>query len=191
MWFSSRLSDMRVLCSPSCVSSAKSSHPKKSGCTAKNASSTSTFHPRGAKDADAAAPNGRKDARANRKAEPPTSSTQKTAEASGRPAELKSSPRSSHGISTSPKEKEGAQGAPGLESSPKVSAARKETPEGGAPEPQTGAPDSKNATGDTFSTREESDCSCRGERPGRTQGEGEEEQRKSEEEGSCEGRSPR
>lgn len=176
---------------PSCVSSAKSSHPKKSGCTTKNASSTSTLHPRGAKDADAAAPNGRKDARANRKAEPPTSSVQKASETSSQPAEPKPSPRLPHGISTSFNEKEGAQGASGLESSPKASAAREETPDGGAPEHQRGAPDGNNATGDTLCMRGESDCSCGGDRPGRTQGEGEEEPRKSEEEESCDESSPR
>lgn len=176
-----------VLLPSSCVSSAKSSHPKKSGCATKNASSTSTLHPRGAKDADAAAPNGRKDARTNRKAEPPTSSVQKASETSGRPAEPKPSPRLPQGISTSFNEKEGAQGASGPESSPKSSAVR----DGGAPEPQRGAPDGNNATGDTLCTRGESECSFGGERPGRTQGEGEEEQRKSKEEESCDESSPR
>lgn len=182
-WSSSRLSDMRVFWSPSCVSSAKSSHPKKTGCTTKNTSSTSSLHPRGAKDADAVAPNGRKDARTNRKSEPPASSVpQKTSETPGQPAELKPSSRLSHGISTSLSDREAAQGASGLEPPPKVSAASEEGPDGGAPEPQRGAPGSKNAAEDTSCTRGELDCSCRGERPGRTPGEGGEDQRESEEE---------
>lgn len=170
---------MHVFWSPS----AKSSHPKKTGCTTKNTSST--LHPRGAKDADAVAPNGRKDARANRKSELATSSTQKTSETSGQPAELKSSPCLSHGISTSFNHKEGALGASGPES-PQASATSEGTHGGGAPEPQRGAPEGKNATEDTSCTRGEWDYSCGGERPGRTRGEGGEDQRKGEEESSDE-----
>uniref|UniRef100_H3DHZ1 Phosphatase and actin regulator n=1 Tax=Tetraodon nigroviridis TaxID=99883 RepID=H3DHZ1_TETNG len=132
---------------------AKPSHPKKSGCTTKTTPSASTLHPRGAKGADAVAPNGRKDARANRKSDPPASS-----ETSGPPAELKPSARSSHGISTSSGDREGAPGASGPEASPTVSAAREE-----APEPHRGAPGGQKAAEDTSSTRGEWDCSCRGE----------------------------
>lgn len=117
------------------------------------------------------APNGRKDARANRKPEPPTSSMMKTSESSGPPAELKSSPRLSHGISTSFNGRDGAQGASGLESSPRVSAASEETHGGG-----------ENAAEDASGTRGELDCSGRGGRPGRTPAEGGGDQRKSEEE---------
>uniref|UniRef100_H3DHZ2 Phosphatase and actin regulator n=1 Tax=Tetraodon nigroviridis TaxID=99883 RepID=H3DHZ2_TETNG len=133
---------------------AKPSHPKKSGCTTKTTPSASTLHPRGAKGADAVAPNGRKDARANRKSDPPASS-----ETSGPPAELKPSARSSHGISTSSGDREGAPGASGPEASPTVSAAREE-----APEPHRGAPGGQKAAEDTSSTRGEWDCSCRGGR---------------------------
>ncbi|TNM99560.1 hypothetical protein fugu_012593 [Takifugu bimaculatus] len=82
---------------------AKSSHPKKTGCTTKNTSSSSTLHSRGTKNAaDAVAQNNRKDARTNRKSDPPTAAAaQKTSETSGQPADLRSSPRLSHGISTS------------------------------------------------------------------------------------------
>lgn len=180
MRFWSRLSDLHVFWSPS----AKSSHPKKTGCTTKNPSST--LHPRGAKDAGAVAPNGRKDARTNWKADRPTSSTQKTAESSGQPAELKSSPRLSQGIPTSLSDQGGARGASGPGSSPQASAASEGTHDGGAPEPQRGAPEGRNATEDTSCTGGELDCSCGGERSGRTRGEGGEGQRKDEEESSVE-----
>lgn len=103
----------------------------------------------------------------------------KTSESSGPPAELKSSPRLSHGISTSFNDRDGAQGASGLESSPRVSAASEETHDGG-----------ENAAEDASGTRGELDCSCRGGRPGRTPAEGGGDQRKSEEE-SCDESSPR
>lgn len=142
-----RLSDVHVFWSPP----AKSSHPKKTGCTTKSTSSTSTSTPRsrGLKDADAAAPNGGKDARANRKSDPPTSSVaQKTPE--------KSSPRLSHGVSTSSSDREGAQGA-------ESSAASEESRDGGAPAPQGGAPERRDATEDTSCTGGALDGGCGGE----------------------------
>uniref|UniRef100_H2SM34 Phosphatase and actin regulator n=1 Tax=Takifugu rubripes TaxID=31033 RepID=H2SM34_TAKRU len=161
---------------------AKSSHPKKTGCTTKNTSS-STLHSRGTKNAaDAVAQNNRKDARTNRKSDPPTAAAaQKTSETSGQPADLRSSPRLSHGISTSLNDKEGLQGASGLESCSKVSVPSGETHSSGAPESQGVAPDIKNATEDNSCSRGELDFSSRGEKPLRTRCEAGEDQIQSEE----------
>eukprot|EP00066_Takifugu_rubripes_P012062 XP_011601328.1 PREDICTED: phosphatase and actin regulator 2 isoform X2 [Takifugu rubripes] len=162
---------------------AKSSHPKKTGCTMKNTSSSSTLHSRGTKNAaDAVAQNNRKDARTNRKSDPPTAAAaQKTSETSGQPADLRSSPRLSHGISTSLNDKEGLQGASGLESCSKVSVPSGETHSSGAPESQGVAPDIKNATEDNSCSRGELDFSSRGEKPLRTRCEAGEDQIQSEE----------
>ncbi|XP_056903814.1 phosphatase and actin regulator 2 isoform X4 [Takifugu flavidus] len=162
---------------------AKSSHPKKTGCTTKNTSSSSTLHSRGTKNAaDAVAQNNRKDARTNRKSDPPTAAAaQKTSETSGQPADLRSSPRLSHGISTSLNDKEGLQGASGLESCSKVSVPSGETHSSGAPESQGVAPDIKNATEDNSCSRGELDFSSRGEKPLRTRCEAGEDQIQSEE----------
>lgn len=181
MWLRSHLSNTQLFWSPSCVSSAKSSHPKKTGGTTKNTSST-TLHPRGAKDPADAVANNRKDARTNRKSDPPASAApQKTAEPLGQPAALRSSPRLADGISTSMKDKEAPQGASGPQSSSKASAASEETHNGGAPEAQRGAPDTGNAAEDTSCTGGGLDCSPRGERPQRPRGqEGEDQTRSAE-----------
>lgn len=167
-------------------SPAKSSHPKKNGNATKNtppSSSSATLHPRGAKDADAGPQNSRKDGRTGKKPDPPPSSVPpKTSETSGRPADPKSSPHPSQGISTSVNDKDGARGASAPGSPPKVSAASEETQSGEAPDPQRGAPDSKNCTEDTSCLSGEVDYSSRGDRPRRTGGEGGEDQTRGQEE---------
>lgn len=176
MWLLSRLSNTQIYWSPS----AKSSHPKKTGYTTKNTSSSSTLHPRGTKNAaEAVAQNNRKDARTNRKSDPPAAAApQKTSESSGQPADLRSSPRLSHGISTSLNDKEGASG---LESCSKVSVPSGETHSSGAPESHGVAPDIKNATEHNSCSRGELDFSSRGEKPLRTRCETGEDQTQSEE----------
>lgn len=179
MWLLSHLSNTQIYWSPS----AKSSHPKKTGCTTKNTSSSSTLHSRGTKNAaDAVSQNNRKDARTNRKSDPPTASApQKTSETSGQPADLRSSPHLSHGISTSLNDKEGLQDTSGLESCSKVSVPSGETHSSGAPESQGVAPDINNATEDNSCSRGELDFSSRGEKPLKTQCEAGEDQKQSEE----------
>lgn len=80
-------------------SSAKSSHPKKTGCTTKSTTaSTSTPRSRASKDTGSAAQNERTDAKTNRKSDTPTSSSvpqKASAETLNPPGDLKSSALSS------------------------------------------------------------------------------------------------
>lgn len=95
-------------------SSAKSSHPKKTGCTTKS-TTTSTPRSRASKDTGSAAQNERTDAKANRKSDTPTSSSvlqKASAETLNPPGDLKSSPLSSDTkpISSKSNDTGGAQG---------------------------------------------------------------------------------
>ncbi|XP_035518982.1 phosphatase and actin regulator 2 isoform X3 [Morone saxatilis] len=169
---------------------AKSSHPKKAGCTTKTtAASTLTPRSRATKDDGAAAQTGGTDARTNRKSDTPTSSPvpQKgSAETHSQPGELKSSPLSSNTKPASSKasgnQTEGIQAAaqPGVEpkSAPKATAAGEETHKGMAPEPTVQCSHINSATEDTSFTEGERDSSSKGDRQGRTGGEGGAEEKK-------------
>ncbi|XP_070772318.1 phosphatase and actin regulator 2 isoform X1 [Enoplosus armatus] len=167
---------------------AKSSHPKKTGCTAKTTlASTSTPRSRVSKDSGAAAQTGGTDARSNRKSDTPTSSSvpqKASAETPGQPRELKSSPPASSKASGN--ETEGTQ--PGLESksAPKASSAGGETIE-----PTVQSPHINTATEDTSFTEEETDSSSQKEKQGRTGGKGGEEEKKEGETKSAVENSPR
>lgn len=176
---------------------AKSSHPKKTGCTTKTTpASASTLRPRAQKDAGAAAATGGTDARTNRKSDTPTSSSpvppKASAETPSQPGELKSSPLSSDTKSPSSNETEGTQGAsqPGAEpkSAAKASAAGEETNKGMAPEPTLQSPHINTATEDTSFTEGEKDSSSKGEKQGGPGGEGgaEDEKKKGESESAVE-----
>lgn len=186
------------LYSCSCFCSVKSSHPKKTGCTTKTTpASTSTLHSRVAKDAGGAAHNGGTDARTNRKSDTPTSSVPEkaSAETPSQPGELKSSPLSSDIKSASSNDTEGTRAAsqPGREpkSVPKASAAGEETHKRMAPEPTVQSPHINAATEDTSFTKGELDSSSKGEKQGRTGGEGGEEEIKKEQTESAAGNSLR
>ncbi|XP_070697172.1 phosphatase and actin regulator 2 isoform X1 [Pempheris klunzingeri] len=168
---------------------AKSSHPRKTGCTTKTTpASTSTARSRASKDAGAAAQTGGTDSRTNRKSDTPTSSTvpQKTpAETPKQPKELKPSPLSSDTSFKAPgNETEGNQAAsqPALEakSVPSVSTDGEVTHKGMAPEPTVQSPHINAATEETSFIEGETDSSPQGVKKGRTEGEGEEEKKKGE-----------
>lgn len=133
-----------------------------------------------AKDAGGAAHNGGTDARTNRKSDTPTSSVPEkaSAETPSQPGELKSSDTKS----ASSNETEGtrASSQPGREpkSVPKASAAGEETHKRMAPEPTVQSPHINTATEDTSFTKGELDSSSKGEKQGRTGGEGGEEEMK-------------
>ncbi|TKS85799.1 Phosphatase and actin regulator 2 [Collichthys lucidus] len=175
---------------------AKSSHPKKTGCTTKNTPASSTTpRSRASKDSGSAAQAGATDARTARKSDPPTSSSipqKASAETPSKPGESKSSPVSSDTKSASSNEAEGTQAAsqPGLEpkSALKASAAGEETHKGNGPTVQS--PHINTVTEDTSFAEGETDRSPKGEKQGRTGGEGEEEQKKGETESAVEN-SPR
>nr|XP_020460296.1 phosphatase and actin regulator 2 isoform X6 [Monopterus albus] len=166
---------------------AKSSHPKKTGGTAKSTSaSTSTSTPRShvSKDTGAAVKTNRTDARTNRKSDAPSSSSipqKASAETPNQPGELKSLLLSSDSKPASSKasgsETEGTQAA--SKSVPNASITGEETHKGMAPEPTLQSPHIKKATEDTSFTEGET-CS-QGEKPGRTGGEGGEEEKKKKE----------
>lgn len=153
-----------------CFSSAKSSHPKKTGCTTKTLpapTSTSTLPTRSAKDTRSAARNGATDTKTNRKSDTPTSSVPEKAstETPSQPGELKSSPVSSDAKPASPSRAEDSRAAspPGQE--PKV------VPK--APEPTDQSLPNHAATKDTSVTpsRETDSCS-KEEKQERTREEG-------------------
>uniref|UniRef100_A0A8C2ZRB6 Phosphatase and actin regulator n=2 Tax=Cyclopterus lumpus TaxID=8103 RepID=A0A8C2ZRB6_CYCLU len=168
---------------------AKSSHPKKTGSTAKNGStstSTSTSTPRSRASKDALAPTEGTDARTNRKSNTPTSSLvppKAPAETPSQPGEVKSSLLSSDTSSkASGNETEGTHAAsqPAAEpkSAPKASTAGEETHKGATPGPTIQSPHINSATEDTSFTVGETGSSSQGENRGRTRGEGGEEEKK-------------
>ncbi|XP_027133205.1 phosphatase and actin regulator 2 isoform X1 [Larimichthys crocea] len=176
---------------------AKSSHPKKTGCTTKTTPASSTTpRSRASKDSGSAAQTGATDARTARKSDPPTSSSipqKASAETPSKPGESKSSPVSSDTKSASSNEAEGTRAAsqPGLEpkSALKASAAGEETHKGNGPTVQS--PHINTVTEDTSFAEGETDRSPKGEKQGRTGGEGEEEQQKKGETESAVENSPR
>lgn len=122
---------------------AKSTHPKKTGCTTKAAAPSSTLPARSAKDARGAPRNGATDgARTNRKSDTAASSSvpeNSSAETQSQPGDLKSSPASSDTKSASRVGTEEPQAASqqgqGWKSVPKASAAGEETSKAAAPVP--------------------------------------------------------
>ncbi|XP_068423461.1 phosphatase and actin regulator 2 isoform X2 [Clinocottus analis] len=180
---------------------AKSSHPKKTGSTAKN-TSTSTPSPRSRGSKDALAQTEGTDARTNRKSNTPTSSSvpQKApAETPSQPPELKSSLLPSDTKPASSKasgnETEGTHAAPQPAAEPKSapngSTAGEETHKGTAPGPTAQSPHINTATEDTSFTVGETGGSPQGEKGGRTRGEGGEEDKKKGETESAVENSPR
>lgn len=177
-----------------CFSSAKSSHPKKTGCTTKTLpapTSASTLPTRSAKDARSAARNGATDTKTNRKSDTPASSVPEKAstETQSQPGELKSSPVSSDVKPASPSQAEDSQAAspPGQEPKvvPKAAAAGEETNKGVAPEPTDQSLKNHTATEDTPSG--ESDSCSKKEKQERTRKEeGEEDVKKGETESAQE-----
>ncbi|KAM6922218.1 phosphatase and actin regulator 2 isoform 2-T2 [Lycodopsis pacificus] len=164
---------------------AKSSHPKKTGFTAKN-TSTSTSNPRFRASKDALAQTEATDARTNRKSNNPTSSSvpQKApAETPSQPGEFKSSLLSSNTSSkASGNETEGthaaSQPAPEPKSAPNASIAGEETHKGTGPGPAIQSLHINTATEDTSFTVGETGSGSQGEKRGRTRGEGGEEEKK-------------
>nr|XP_046257582.1 phosphatase and actin regulator 2 isoform X2 [Scatophagus argus] len=162
---------------------AKSSHPKKTGCTTKTApASTSNLRPRASKDAGGAAQNGGADAGTSRKSETSASSSvpQKTSsETPDKPGELKSSSLSSDTKCPSSNESEGAEAPsqPGLEpkSALKASAAGEETHKGMS---TVQSPHVNTSTEDTSFTEGKMDSSSKGATQKPTGGEGSEEEKK-------------
>lgn len=155
---------------PCCVSSAKSSHPKKTGCTTKNTpASTSTLHPRVTKDSGGAAQHGGTVTRTNRKSDtPPSCEPQKdSVETPDQCGKLKSSPLLSDTKSTSSNETEGTQNAyqQGLEPecAPKVSAVGEKSHKSMAPDPTVQPPHIHAAGKDTSFAKEELDSSSVGD----------------------------
>lgn len=169
-----------------CFSSAKSSHPKKTGCTTKTLpapTSTSTLPTRSAKDARSAARNGATDTKTNRKSDTPASSVPKKAttetetQTQRQPGELKSPPVSSDTKPASPSQAEDSQAAspPGQEPKvvPKGAAAGEETNKGVAPEPTDQSLPNHAATEDTSVTPSgESDSCSKEEKQEQTREEG-------------------
>ncbi|XP_031732835.1 phosphatase and actin regulator 2 isoform X4 [Anarrhichthys ocellatus] len=173
---------------------AKSSHPKKTGFTAKN---TSTSRFRASK--DALAQTEATDARTNRKSNTPTSSSvpQKApVETPSQPGEFKSSLLSSNTSSkASGNDTEGthaaSQPAPEPKSAPNASIAGEETHKGMGPGPAIQSPHINTATEDTSFTVGETGSGSQGEKRGRTGGEGGEEEKKKGETESAAENSPR
>lgn len=141
-----------------------------------------------AKDTGSAAQNGGTDARTNRKSETSTTSVPQKAssETSCQPGELKPSPLSSGTKSVSSNDTEETASKPGLEpkSVPKASAAGEETSKG--PEPTVQSPQINTAIEETSLTKVESDSGSKGDKRGRTGGEGEEQKKKEETESAAE-----
>ncbi|XP_075931914.1 phosphatase and actin regulator 2 isoform X2 [Anarhichas minor] len=173
---------------------AKSSHPKKTGFTAKN---TPTSRFRASK--DALAQTEATDARTNRKSNTSTSSSvpQKApVETPSQPGEFKSSLLSSNTSSkASGNDTEGthaaSQPAPEPKSAPNASIAGEETHKGMGPGPAIQSPHINTATEDTSFTVGETGSGSQGEKRGRTGGEGGEEEKKKGETESAAENSPR
>ncbi|XP_030298700.1 phosphatase and actin regulator 2 isoform X5 [Sparus aurata] len=178
---------------------AKSSHPKKTGGTTKNASaSTSTPRSRVSKDASGAAQNGGTETRTNRKSDTPNSSSvpqKASAETPSQHGELKSSPLSSDTKSASSKETEGSkagsQPAASPKSAPKATAEDVETDDDMAPKPTVQSPHVNTATEDTSFTESEKDSSSKGEKLEKAGGDDGEDEKKNGERESAVENSPR
>ncbi|XP_047458998.1 phosphatase and actin regulator 2 isoform X4 [Mugil cephalus] len=172
---------------------AKSSHPKKSGCTAKTTTSATTPRSRLSKDAGAAAQTNGTDAKTGRKSDTPTSVPQKaSAETSSKPVESKDTkPLSSK---ASGNETEGTQAAskPGLEPpAPSASSAGEEEHKGVSPEATAQSSHVSAATEDTSFTEGETDRSPQGDEQKRTEEEEGGDGKKKEETGCGAENSPR
>lgn len=172
---------------------AKSSHPKKSGCTAKTTTSATTPRSRLSKDAGAAAQTNGTDAKTSRKSDTPTSVPQKaSAETSSKPVESKDTkPLSSK---ASGNETEGTQAAskPGLEPpAPCASSAGEEEQKGVSPEATAQSSHVSAATEDTSFTEGETDRSPQGDEQKRTEEEEGGDGKKKEETGCGAENSPR
>lgn len=164
-------------------SSAKSSHPKKTGCTTKS-TSTSTPRSRASKDTGAAAQNERTDARTNRKSDTPISSSvpqKASAETLSPPADSKSSPLSSDTKPPSSKasgsDTGGAQGdchsGPDPKSAPDASTAAGEgTHKGVTPETTGQSSHVNHATERTSFAEAEARSGSKSEKQGRTEEKG-------------------
>ncbi|XP_028278420.1 phosphatase and actin regulator 2 isoform X2 [Parambassis ranga] len=174
---------------------AKSSHPKKTGCTTKaNPTSTTTPRSRTSKESSAAAETNGTDTRINRKSDTPTSSSlpqKASTETPSQSGELKPSLLSSDTKPLSSKasgnETEGTQAAsqPGSESKSAPNAPGEDTPEATVQSPHINT-----ATEDTSFTNGEMGSGSQGEKQGRTEGKGEDRRKKGETEGVVEN-SPR
>ncbi|XP_072246870.1 phosphatase and actin regulator 2 isoform X2 [Leuresthes tenuis] len=163
---------------------AKSSHPKKMGCTTKT---TSTPRSRVPKDASTAAQSDGTDAKRNRKSDTSAVPQKTSTETPRQPGELKSSPLSSNTkpllSKTSGNETEGTQVAslPDVEpkSVPKDSTSGEETHKASSPETTVQSSHINTATEETSFTEGETNSSSQGEKQGRTDGkEGEDEKKK-------------
>lgn len=174
---------------------AKSSHPKKTGCTTKaNPTSTTTPRSRTSKESSAAAETNGTDARINRKSDTPTSSSlpqKASTETPSQSGEVKSSFLSSDTKPLSSKasgnETEGTQAAsqPGIESKSAPNASSEDTPEATVRSPHINA-----ATEDTSFTNGEMGSCSQVETQGRTEGKGEDRRKRGETDGVVEN-SPR
>ncbi|XP_030604244.1 phosphatase and actin regulator 2 isoform X2 [Archocentrus centrarchus] len=156
---------------------AKSSHPKKTGCTTK---STSTPRARASKDTGTAAQNERTDGRTNRKSDTPISSSvpqKASAETLSPPADLKPPSLSSDTKPVSSKASSsdtgGAQGDchSGLDpkSAPDSSTAGEDTHKGVAPETTGQSSHVNNSTEHTSFAEGEARSSSKSEKQGRTE----------------------
>lgn len=170
---------------------AKSSHPKKTGCTTKTTSST-TPRSRASKDAGAASQTNGTNTKTNRKAETHISSSvpqKASTETPSQPGELKSSPLSSdiQPGSSKASEAEGTQAASQSDTQSKsatsASTAGGVAQSGMAPEPSVQSPHINTAIEDTSFTVGETVSSSEGEKQGRTGGEAAEEEGEKKREG--------
>lgn len=177
-----------------CFSSAKSSHPKKTGGTTKNTSTpTTTSAPRPrSKDTVVAAQSNRGDTTTKRKSDAPTSSlvTQKVStETPSQPGDLKSLPLSSDTKPAS--SKASGNEAEGAQSAPNTPAAGEDTQKGVAPKPTVQFSHINTATEETSFTVGETDSRSQGDKQERTRGEGGEEEKEKGETESAVQNSPR
>ncbi|XP_026210123.1 phosphatase and actin regulator 2 isoform X4 [Anabas testudineus] len=176
---------------------AKSSHPKKTGGTAKTTStptSTSTPRPR-SKDAGGAAQSDGRDT-TKRKSDAPTSSSgtlKVSTETPSQPADSKTLPLSSDSKPASSKASgNGAERAQATsQSASNTPAAGEETKNGMAPEPTGQSPHINNVTEETSFTEGETDNTSQGDKQERTRREGGQEEKKKGETESAVQNSPR
>ncbi|XP_041865546.1 phosphatase and actin regulator 2 isoform X4 [Melanotaenia boesemani] len=167
---------------------AKSSHPKKTGCTTKTTpNSTSTPRSRVPKDAGTPAQSDGADAKTNRKSDTPASSTvpqKASTETLDQPGELKSSPLSSDTkpLLSKGNKTEEIQAALQPDQEPKSAlkgtATGEETQKSLAPETPVQSSHINMATEDTSFTKGETDSCSQGEKHARMDGEGGEDGRK-------------
>lgn len=161
-----------------CFSSAKSSHPKKTGTTKNTSTPTTTSTPRPrSKEAGAAAQSDGRDSTSKRKSDAPTSLvTQKVStETPNQPGDPKSLPLSSDTKAASSKASGNA--AEGAQSDPNTPAAGEDTQTGVAPEPTVQSPHVNTATEDTSFTEGETESRSQVDKRERTRGEGGQEEK--------------